>query len=1257
MQNASKACGEHDELTREARRLHAVLYRLGQEMMKPESPLNRSEDTSRTQLRRIAGDLRLVVIQVDTIVEKYASLSEDKRSGRKIWQKVRFGNGTMAELPDLRVKVVSYTSEIMFYINLVSMGTIGRIERRLGKFEGVLKDIKVAVERTTFNTVQKASAGSSEGSVLTVYADDETGFWRQFRRDLISQGFPSRVIRRHKDLIQGYIKELGARGMFDDVAEEVDKLQTEATVGFDTLQEVVEESIIVVERGPLPEPHQDLQSESVEISILDSQQQPKMSEASEEMLEQHPSCRPAEDQGIESRVSDSTDKTSYLSARKYDSDIPQHELNKKDSEHAIHDVDPGKIPPTDFTSQSSTGHTLSKVGVPEQQQIEDIMEISPQSVPMTKILSKEDAAPLRDFIIETVCCEGRSETQSPDQAACEMSINAEIDTDRPCSMKVEDPKMDSGDVVTSFEIKETTLSISEDSQKDPPRRTSCEGVNEAHLQVTGLSPVDIAKYDTVSPECSSNISPQAKITPRAAYIEDAIESDAEFQYQSQGPHHETVVAYQESADDHSGEDKDAPRAQRTYVHNSADIIQDPPVRPPELEKDPERDPGYDLYEKRARSPWMDQYKRPKRQPPLKRDRSTAATVNTAYEEVPQPESFPGVPFTPRPTPRSNIMFHVSSSGICRLSDGIDLSFLFYRLGQRFSVISECLPRQRTYCLQRCCFPSEMEGLWYNADLDSLERQAQTSAQLLKQLTEIVSFRQPDWTWPYASLQNFEPVAFHEAFERKPLTDDSASLLLTIGEWIVHFDSECHDVVRRLRQYNAWRRTPPPPPEPGQYYPFEYIPGQGSFGFVAPEQPVQPVYQPGLGSPSTWPNYNPQNADVPANAYPHEPRSPIQEQPKHADQHISNANAVTGMYSMADALNTFSKLFPRTAPKENEVDIESASTSSKTYTNVPETIFHEMSPANKISSLLRTFHFEHVPLCNKFISDPPASLKDRRKLFDSLTTNILEQVIIEADTVTSYDEGVKTQKRNLIVYAQATLERLDKASDCGKNSQNLELDSSKSTGTPAETPIRRNVQHSEPSKAAKNNDEQQRSVGHEPPLDIHQFNTTVTPKHGHDGEGVEDATDQVAEEQNLANSAALLRTQTVSKAFDEMWHEYHEQIAPLCIDWILGYNDWKRERRSHYRKTLTQSIRSLRVRLLSMELNSVAELEARRLVLAHDAKQMLTALSLTTFWTWKERWKRNDVGGSRVVVDIDPGNRTIVSSAGARCEMCHTTTAL
>ncbi|CAD6578141.1 MAG: hypothetical protein ASARMPRED_008550 [Alectoria sarmentosa] len=217
VQNARKACGEHDELTREVLGLHVVLRRLEQEVEKPGNPINNGnpDDTYKEELMVIVDGCKKVLNVLDQVLTKYNALSEQERSGRKLWQKIRFGNGKMVDLADMRGKLIFYTSSMSLFLNIVSMGAMGRVERQMNDAGGDLKDIKVAVNGITAQLM--SSSIRHEGSVLTAYADDDRAVWKEFRRELVEDGFSSSVIRKHKSLIKAYIEELGNRGVFDEV--------------------------------------------------------------------------------------------------------------------------------------------------------------------------------------------------------------------------------------------------------------------------------------------------------------------------------------------------------------------------------------------------------------------------------------------------------------------------------------------------------------------------------------------------------------------------------------------------------------------------------------------------------------------------------------------------------------------------------------------------------------------------------------------------------------------------------------------------------------------------------------------------------------------------------------------------------------------------------------------------------------------------------------------------------------------------------
>ena len=213
VQNSLKAVGEHDELTREASCLHIVLRRLGEELGRPESPINRSGDSCREELDSIVTGCSDVLSTLDRILEKHNTLNTKGRSVKKLFHCYLFGN-RYVYIRDLRSKICYYSSATALFLNMVSNSSAGRVERQLDSAGGELREIRIAVNKIT---AQMIASAHDDGTVLTVYSDDDTAVWKGFRRELIEDGFRSSVIEQHKGIIQAYVKELGSRGVLDEM--------------------------------------------------------------------------------------------------------------------------------------------------------------------------------------------------------------------------------------------------------------------------------------------------------------------------------------------------------------------------------------------------------------------------------------------------------------------------------------------------------------------------------------------------------------------------------------------------------------------------------------------------------------------------------------------------------------------------------------------------------------------------------------------------------------------------------------------------------------------------------------------------------------------------------------------------------------------------------------------------------------------------------------------------------------------------------
>ncbi|KAL8848348.1 MAG: hypothetical protein Q9221_006651 [Calogaya cf. arnoldii] len=212
-QGARAACGQYDQLIRETVSLHTVLNRLHLETAKPESSINREKSYGR-ELESIATGCEEVLTQFNKILVKYNAMSEQERSVRRLWKKIRFGSGAVAHVAELRSRVTYYTSAISLFLNLISVGTMGAVETKMDQAGGDLRDIKAPVNHITAHLL---AIERREGSVLIAYTNDDRDAWRELRRGLVKAGFRDSVVRKHMDTIMAYVKELGEKGVLDDI--------------------------------------------------------------------------------------------------------------------------------------------------------------------------------------------------------------------------------------------------------------------------------------------------------------------------------------------------------------------------------------------------------------------------------------------------------------------------------------------------------------------------------------------------------------------------------------------------------------------------------------------------------------------------------------------------------------------------------------------------------------------------------------------------------------------------------------------------------------------------------------------------------------------------------------------------------------------------------------------------------------------------------------------------------------------------------
>jgi len=213
-----RACGEYGELAREASSLHSALRRLRRELSNPESLLNRADDERKKELDKLGHGCEQVLEVMNDVVTKYNLLPKKQRNVKRLWQKIKFGNGEILDLPDIRQKVATHTSAIIMRINLCSLSSQGRVEKELNAVSGEMEGVRAKVDWIAATMAAK----NGNGSDWTSYTNDDKSFWRELRHELVNEGYDSSTLRKHKHLLKSYVEELAQRGAFDYETDEED---------------------------------------------------------------------------------------------------------------------------------------------------------------------------------------------------------------------------------------------------------------------------------------------------------------------------------------------------------------------------------------------------------------------------------------------------------------------------------------------------------------------------------------------------------------------------------------------------------------------------------------------------------------------------------------------------------------------------------------------------------------------------------------------------------------------------------------------------------------------------------------------------------------------------------------------------------------------------------------------------------------------------------------------------------------------------
>lgn len=166
----------------------------------------------------IISDCDLTLRQLDELLQKYGRLGNDDgpspsspSSARVLWDRVKFGSNEMDQLGAIRVKLISHKTSLTLFLDTIQLHQSGKMAVKLDCHQGQLDTILDKVDKIATRLEKKR-----DGSIMTSYDDDDKEVWKQFRRELVAEGFSSDVLQQHKDVLRAYIREIDQKGQLDE---------------------------------------------------------------------------------------------------------------------------------------------------------------------------------------------------------------------------------------------------------------------------------------------------------------------------------------------------------------------------------------------------------------------------------------------------------------------------------------------------------------------------------------------------------------------------------------------------------------------------------------------------------------------------------------------------------------------------------------------------------------------------------------------------------------------------------------------------------------------------------------------------------------------------------------------------------------------------------------------------------------------------------------------------------------------------------
>ena len=204
VQHCRHAPSDFAEASRVSQSLYLILQGVKTEYQNLESPLHK-DDRTRTDFAIHFKNCERSLKLLAELIIKHKRLAT---SSVRIIDRARFPKKDFLEH---RGNLTFYTARLSEFLQMVGLGSLGRIEQKMEDIKG---ELPIVMSKLDQMCAEFRIMGDRE-SFLSDHTDDEKFVWKTFRSKLNQAGFTSNVLREHEAAIFLRIRELAQCGLLD----------------------------------------------------------------------------------------------------------------------------------------------------------------------------------------------------------------------------------------------------------------------------------------------------------------------------------------------------------------------------------------------------------------------------------------------------------------------------------------------------------------------------------------------------------------------------------------------------------------------------------------------------------------------------------------------------------------------------------------------------------------------------------------------------------------------------------------------------------------------------------------------------------------------------------------------------------------------------------------------------------------------------------------------------------------------------------